>query len=81
MSIFILSSVEFKIEAVKQVTVNGYSIKETAERLGVNIESLRNWVKKFESPEAIAKNNQALSSHEEIKSKKSSKELQRSATF
>jgi len=66
---------EFKIEAVKQVTVNGYSIKETAERLGVNIESLRSWIKKYESPEAIVKNNQELSSHLEIK--RLQKELKR----
>lgn len=32
---------EFKIEAVKQVAVNGYSVKDTAERLGVHPESLR----------------------------------------
>lgn len=43
---------EFQIEAVKQVTKNGYSIKKTAERLGVHIESLRSWVKKFWTPEA-----------------------------
>lgn len=30
---------EFKIEAVKQVTINGYSAKETAERLGIHPES------------------------------------------
>ena len=66
---------EFKMEAVKQVTVNGYSIKETAERLWVNVESLRSWIKKFESPEAIAKTNQELSSHLEIK--RLQKELKR----
>ena len=36
---------EFKIEAVKQVTDNGYSIPETAERLGVHKDSLRSWIK------------------------------------
>lgn len=41
---------EFKMEAVKQVTVNGYSVHETAERLGVHFESLRSWIKKFQSP-------------------------------
>lgn len=43
---------EFKIEAVRQVTINGYSVIETAERLGVHPESLRSWVRRFESPEA-----------------------------
>ncbi len=66
---------EFKIEAVKQITVNGYSIKETSDRLGISHESLRVWIKKYESPEAIAKNNQELSSHSEIK--RLQKELKR----
>jgi transposase len=66
---------EFKMEAVKQVTVNGYSVHETAERLGVHFESLRSWIKKFQSPEAIAKNNQDLASHLEIK--RLQKELKR----
>ena len=66
---------EFKIEAVKQVTVNGYSIKETAERLGVNVESLRSWIKKFESPEAREKYNIEQSANAEIK--RLQKELKR----
>ena len=66
---------EFKIEAVKQVTVNGYSVKDTAERLGMHFESLRSWIKKYESPEAMAKNNQELTSTAEIK--RLQKELKR----
>jgi transposase len=58
---------EFKIEAVKQVTVNGYSVKDTAERLGVHPESLRSWIKRFESPEAMEKSKQADNSNAEIK--------------
>jgi len=54
---------EFKLEAVKQVTVNGYGIKDTAERLGIHFESLRSWVKKYESPETTDK----LSEKAEIK--------------
>ena len=66
---------QFKIEAVKQVAVNGYSVIETAERLGVHPESLRSWIKKYESPEAVAKNHQELSSNAEIK--RLQKELRR----
>ena len=40
-----LYSVEFRIEAVNQVTKNGYSINDTADRLGVHAESLRNLIK------------------------------------
>lgn len=58
---------EVKIEAVKQVTVNGYGIKDTAERLGVHFESLRSWVKRFESPGAIEKSRLTDNSTAEIK--------------
>ena len=60
-------SEEFKIEAVKQVTKNGYSIKDTADRLGVHPDSLRNWIKKLESPEAILKHKILDESQAEIK--------------
>jgi len=66
---------EFKIEAVRQVTENGYSVKETAERLGVHPESLRSWMKKFSSPEAMARSYQEQSAQAEIK--RLQKELKR----
>jgi transposase len=66
---------EFRIEAVKQVTENGYSIKETAERLGVHIKSLRSWVKKFGTPEAREANRQTEVTSAEIK--RLQKELKR----
>jgi transposase len=62
---------EFKREAVKQVTVNGYGVKDTAQRLGVHFESLRSWIKKYESPES----NETLSDKAEIK--RLQKELRR----
>lgn len=52
---------------VKQVTVNGYSIKETAGRLGVYYESLKSWIKKYEFSEAVAKNKLADATNSEIK--------------
>ncbi|WP_457748771.1 transposase [Sulfurimonas sp.] len=39
---------EFKIEAVKQVLENGYTITDTAERLEVHPTSLSSWIKRFE---------------------------------
>ena len=36
---------EFKAEAVRQVIERGYSVSETAERLGVSTHSLYKWVK------------------------------------
>ena len=71
----VVYSEEFKIEAVKQVTKNGYSINDTAERLGMHPDSLRNWIKKLESPEAIKKHKILDESSAEIK--RLNKELKR----
>ena len=45
-------SEEFRRDAVKQVVENGYGVMETAERLGMHHDSLRNWIKRYKSPEA-----------------------------
>ena len=37
---------EFKREAVRQVTEKGHPVKEVAERLGMSIYSLYEWIKK-----------------------------------
>jgi len=68
-------SEEFRIEAVKQVTKNGYSINDTAERLGIHPDSIRNWIKRLESPQAIKKYQILDESQAEIK--KLQKELKR----
>ena len=52
---------EFRIEAVKQVMENGYKIADTAHRLGVHPDSLWAWIKRFESPKAVAHNEIYLS--------------------
>ena len=57
-------SEEFRRDAVKQVIENGYGIIETAERLGVHHDSLRNWIKRYKSPEIINKLNKIRSSSE-----------------
>jgi len=38
---------EFKIEAVKQVTVSGHSVAEVAQRLGTTTHSLYAWIKRY----------------------------------
>jgi transposase len=43
---------EFKIEAVKQITENRYSIAEVSKRLGVSQHSLYEWMKRYSLPEA-----------------------------
>jgi len=71
----VVYSEEFRVEAVKQVTKNGYSINDTAQRLGVHPDSLRNWIKRLESPQAIQKHKILDESQVEIK--KLQKELKR----
>ena len=40
-------SKEFKLQAARMVTEQGYSYKQAAERLGATGWSIRNWVQKF----------------------------------
>ena len=40
-------SEDFKRDAVHQITVRGYPVKEVSQRLGVSTHSLYSWVKKY----------------------------------
>ena len=42
---------EFKIQAVKQVTEQGYSVASVSDRFGMSTHSLYAWIKKY-SPQA-----------------------------
>lgn len=52
---------EFKIEAVKQVTVAGHSVVDVAKRLGMTTHSLYAWIKRYgpDSDEHKAKADEA----------------------
>ncbi len=41
---------EFKRDAVHQVTVRGYQVREVSRRPGVSTHSLHNWIKRFGEP-------------------------------
>jgi transposase len=41
---------EFKRDAVQQITVRGYPVREVARRLGVSSHSLYKWLKLFGEP-------------------------------
>jgi len=41
---------EFKIEAVREVTEQGFGARDVAERLGVSPNSLYSWIKQFGIP-------------------------------
>ncbi len=64
---------EFKIQAVKQVTVAGHSVADVAERLGTTTHSLYAWIKRY-GPDS-EQHNQAAAEAAEIRRLK--KELQR----
>lgn len=42
-------SKQFKIDAVKLITEQGYKVAEAARNLGIHHTSLRNWKKQFET--------------------------------
>lgn len=71
----IVYSEEFRIEAVKQVTKNGYGVTDTAKRLGINPNTLSIWIKKLESPAAIKKHQ--ILDEKKLEIKKLQKELKR----
>ena len=64
---------EFKIEAVKQITDQGHSVAEVANRLGTTTHSLYAWIKKYgpDSAEHQAK------SDDEAEIRRLKKELKR----
>lgn len=45
---------EFKRDAVQQITVRGYPVREVSRRLGVSSHSLYKWIKLFAEPAAKA---------------------------
>ncbi len=62
---------EFKIDALE----NGYGVTETAERLGIHHDSLRNWIKRYQSPESLNKLN--ITDNANLEIKRLQKELKR----
>ena len=56
---------EFKIEAVKQVTVAGHSVAGVAEWLGMNTRSLYAWINRY-GPN-VGQHNQAAAEASEIR--------------
>ena len=40
-------SEEFRIDAIKQITERGYSVRDVSQRLGVSTHSLYGWMKRY----------------------------------
>lgn len=57
----------FKEQAARLVTEQGYSYAQAAERLGVNVWTLRDWVRKFAKSEQSRNEGASASGVEELK--------------
>lgn len=60
-------SKEFKLQAARLVTEQGYSLRDAAERLGVSAWSIRYWIKKFQQTAELPAQNQAQPVADELK--------------
>ena len=69
---------EFKIQAVKQVTDQGYSVASVSERLGVTSSSLYNWIKSY-GPDS-EEHKQSREQSDRIKQLEKELEIQNSIT-
>ncbi len=45
-------SEEFRIDAIKQITERGYSVRDVSQRLGVSTHSLYGWMKRYSGVKA-----------------------------
>ncbi len=59
-------TLEFKDEAVKQVTERGHSVQEVAARLGVSSHSLYKWVKSVRPSKEEQRGDELLDAKKEI---------------
>jgi transposase len=58
---------DFKIDAVKQITEKGYKPSDVAKRLGVNVATLKSWVKKIAPNKTNQKEQDAQSEIKRLK--------------
>ena len=60
-------SKDFKLQAARLVTEQGYSLKDAAQKLGVSAWSIRYWIKKFQLTAELPAENHPQSAAEELK--------------
>jgi transposase len=58
---------DFKLQAARLVTEQGYSLNEASQRLGVSAWSIRYWIKKYRQSDELPAENQNNSPAEELK--------------
>ena len=60
-------SKDFKLQAAKLVTENGYSLAQAAEKLGVSAWSIRYWINKFRFSAQLPPEGQTQPTADELK--------------
>ena len=58
---------DFKLQAARLVTEQGYSFREAGERLGVSAWSIRYWVQKFRQAGELPPENETAPTTDELK--------------
>jgi len=58
---------DFKRDAVHQITVRGYPVKEVSQRLGVSTHSLYSWVKKYSKVLDVGSNDDQAAENRRLK--------------
>ena len=58
---------DFKLQAARLVTEQGYSFREAGDRLGVSAWSIRYWVQKFRQTGELPPENETVTATDELK--------------
>ncbi len=69
--------VAFKIDAAKLVEDQGYTIKETAERLGIPFANLTRWLRQYRNGQLVSGHKRAQPTAEEARVKQLEAEVKR----
>lgn len=70
-------STEFKIDAAKLVEDQGYTIKETAERLGIAEANLTRWLRQYRKGQLVIGHTQAQPTAEQARVRQLESEVKR----
>lgn len=69
--------VEFKIDAAKLVEDQGYTIKETAERLDIPFANLTRWLRQYRNGQLVSGHKRAQPPAEEVRVRQLESEVKR----
>ena len=58
---------DFKLQAARLVTEQGYSLREAGQRLGISAWSIQNWIKKFRQTGELPPEDESQPAAEQLK--------------